>query len=86
MNNGICILPFNFPIVSNGGNDIWIFQNKNKKTVKFWISRGFFDSPQSYFIYTDDPDTINSINRLIKKYPENNYKIKEHWYRILEML
>ena len=90
LNNGICKLPFNFPIVSNGGNDIWLFQNNNNnnnnnKTIKFWISRGFFDSPQSYFIYTNDPETINSINRLITKYPENNYKIKENWYRVLEM-
>lgn len=82
MNNGISALPFYFPIVSNGGNEILIFDNK--KTIKFWISRGFFDTPQLYFIFTENSDTIESINELIKKHPENNWKIKENWYRVLE--
>ncbi len=48
MNNGICKLPFSFPIISNGGNDIWIYENEKTKAIKFWISRGFFESPQTY--------------------------------------
>lgn len=84
LNNGIYKIPFEFPVLSNGGNEIWVFENGNKKTIKFWISRGFFDSPQSYFIYTENADEIKSINELIKKYPENNWKIEENWYRVLE--
>lgn len=30
LNNGICRLSFDFPIISNGGNDIWIYQNKTE--------------------------------------------------------
>ncbi|WP_125112946.1 hypothetical protein [Algoriella xinjiangensis] len=84
LNNGIYKIPFEFPVLSNGGNEVWVFEEKNKKTVKFWISRGFFDSPQSYFIYTENPADIKSIDELIKKHPENNWKIKENWYRVLE--
>ena len=86
MNNGICRLPYNFPIVSNGGNDIWIYKNKNDKTetIKFWISRGFFDSPQTYFIYTNDIETKKQYQKLIEKKPEYNWKLEENWYRIME--
>lgn len=86
MNNGICRLPFDFPIVSNGGNDIWIYENKtdNTKTIKFWISRGFFESPQTYFIYTNDIVTIKNYQELIKNKPEYNWQLGENWYRIME--
>lgn len=69
MNNGICRLSFDFPIVSNGGNDIWIYGDKSgkTKTVKFWISRGFFESPQIYFIYTNDNIMKENYNNLIKQ-------------------
>ncbi|WP_421944942.1 hypothetical protein [Pedobacter sp.] len=86
MNNGICKLPFDFPIISNGGNDIWIYQNKvkNTKTIKFWISRGFFESPQTYFIFTNDNGTKKQYEEQIKAKPEYNWKLEENWYRIME--
>ena len=84
MNNGICKLPFRFPMISNGGNDIWIFKNENIKTIKFWITRGFFESPQKYFIYTNDTEIKKIYQDLIKTKPEYNWQIEENWYRITE--
>ena len=86
MNNGICKLSFSFPIVSNGGNDIWISNNKNSKskTVKFWISRGFFEAPQTYFIYTTDIENEKHYQELINKMPENNWQIEKNWFRIMQ--
>jgi hypothetical protein len=86
MNNGICRLSFDFPIISNGGNDIWIYESEteNKGTVKFWISRGFFDSPQTYFIFTNDNEMEKMYEEQIKRKPRNNWKLEENWYRIME--
>jgi len=86
MNNVICKLSFAFPIISNGGNDIWIYKNKieNTKTIKFWISRGFFESPQTYFIFTNDNEIKKQYERQIKIKPESNWKLEENWYRIME--
>ena len=86
MNNDICKLSFDFPIISNGGNDIWIYENKTERTrtIKFWISRGFFDSPQTYFIFTNDNETKKQYQELIKIRPEYNWKLEENWYRIME--
>lgn len=86
MNNGICKLPFDFPIISNGGNDIWIYENKQKntKTIKFWISRGFFDSPQTYFIFTNSNEIKKQYKEQIKTKPQYNWKLEENWYRIME--
>ncbi|MDC8105404.1 MULTISPECIES: hypothetical protein [Chryseobacterium] len=85
-NNGIYKLSFDFPIISNGGNDIWIYQNKTEgtKTIKFWISRGFFESPQTYFIFTNDKETQKQYEELIKVKPEYNWKLEKNWYRIME--
>jgi hypothetical protein len=86
MTSGICKLPFDFPIISNGGNDILIIgnENDNTKTIKFWISRGFFDSPQKYFIYTNDNETKKQYRELIKSAPDCNWEVAENWYRIME--
>jgi len=82
-NGWVCELPFEFPIVSNGGNDIGIYRNKeqDKLTVTFWVFRNFFDSPSTQFIYTNDPNEIEQIEKKIKNNPEENWKIKENWYR-----
>jgi hypothetical protein len=86
MNNGICELPFDFPIISNGGNDIWIYESKTDKTktIKFWISRGFFNSPQTYFIFSNDSETKKYYQELIKTKPKYNWQLEENWYRIME--
>jgi hypothetical protein len=83
-NNWLCELPFEFPVVSNGGNDIGIFANKQTGaiTVKFWIFRNFFDSPSTYFVYTNDLNEIKKIEAKIKQHPNLNWKLKENWYRI----
>lgn len=82
-NNWVCELPFEFPVISNGGNDISIVRNKSngKVTVGFWVFRNFFDSPSTKFVYTNDPKKIKSIEQKVKERPENNWKIKEGWYR-----
>ena len=83
-NNVVCELPFEFPVVSNGGNDICISKNKTnqKYTVKFWVFRNFFDSPSTYLIYTEDDQNIKYYNEKIKNDPERNWKIDNNWYRI----
>lgn len=82
-NGWVCELPFEFPVVSNGGNDIGIYQNKDSSTitVQFWIFRNFFESPSTYLIYTDNPKEIERIENKIKTHPDTNRKIKNNWYR-----
>lgn len=86
LHNGICRLPFTFPIVSNGGNDIWIAENKTKstKTIKFWISRNFFDAPQDYFVFTNDNETLQYYRKLIKVRPQHNRQLDNNWFRVTE--
>ena len=83
-NGWICELPYEFPVISNGGNDIGIFKNKNDSslTVQFWILRNFFDSPSTYFIYTEDKDDIERIEKKISKRPSDNWKVRDNWYRV----
>ena len=83
-NGWVCELPYEFPVVSNGGNDIGIFKNKTDSTltVQFWIFRNFFDSPSTYFIYTEDKDDIERIEKKISNRPRDNWKIKDNWYRV----
>ncbi len=82
-NNWVCELPFEFPVVSNGGNDIGISRNKETgaMTVKFWIFRNFFDSPSTYFVYTDDANEIKELEAKIQQHPNLNWKLRENWYR-----
>ncbi|MGB0948929.1 MAG: hypothetical protein ACPGU0_02335 [Marinirhabdus sp.] len=84
--NGIFKLPFEFPIVSNGGNDVRVFKNKenNSVTVQFWIFRNFFDSPSTLFVYSDDRERIAALEQKIKENPKNNWKLDENWYRIYD--
>ena len=86
INNDIYELSFELPIISNGGNDIWIYQNKTdkKKTIKFWISRGYFESPQTYFIFTNDNKIRKQLEDKITENPETNWKLEQNWYRIME--
>jgi len=83
-NGWVCELPFEFPIVSNGGNDIGIFKNQTDSslTIKFWVFRNFFDNPSTYFIYTDDNQNLERLEKKINQLPKQNWKIRENWYRI----
>ena len=83
-NQQLCSLNNNYKNVSNGGNEILISSYKGKKTIKFWISRGFFDAPQSYFIYTNSNEDQKFYENLIKKDQNYNWKIEPNWYRIVE--
>lgn len=82
-NKWVCELPFEFPVVSNGGNDIGISRNEknNGTTVTFWVFRNFFDSPSTHFVYTNDPEEITRLNKKVAERPADNWKIKENWYR-----
>ncbi len=82
-NGWVCELPFEFPVISNGGNDIGISRNEenNGTTVTFWVFRNFFDSPSTHFVYTDDPEEIKRLERKVTERPNENWKIKKNWYR-----
>jgi hypothetical protein len=86
MNNGICKLPFNFPIISKGGNDIMIYENKeeSKKTIKFYIREGFIDAPHTCFVFTNDNEVKKQYEEKIKTEPEYSWKLEENWYRVME--
>jgi hypothetical protein len=82
-NNGVCKLPYEFPVVSNGGNDIIIGRkmDSEKLTVTFWVFRNFFEAPSTCFVYTTDEMKIDEFEKLISRDPDNNWKIEENWYR-----
>jgi hypothetical protein len=82
-NGWVCELPFEFPVISNGGNDIGIDRNAENKTltVTFWVYRNFFSAPSTCFIYTNDNKQKKELEELIIKDPNNNWKIEDNWYR-----
>jgi hypothetical protein len=82
-NGVVCELPYEFPVISNGGNDIMISKNNstNEVTVKFFIFRNFFSAPSTYYIFTNRPEDIEFFNELINTNPDENWKIEENWYR-----
>ncbi|HVX25150.1 MAG TPA: hypothetical protein VHB70_02315 [Parafilimonas sp.] len=84
-NRGVAKLPFSFPILSNGGNEIEIFQNKQTKTftVTFWVYRNYFWRPSTCFIYTNDKEEVKELEEQIRDDPKNNWKIQDNWYRTL---
>jgi hypothetical protein len=85
-NKALCKLPFNFPVLSNSGNEIYIFRNNLDKsiTVKFWIARGFFEAPQTYFTFSDDIKELKALDQFITTDPNHNWKINRNWYRTSE--
>jgi hypothetical protein len=79
-----CELPFEFPIVSVGGNDISIDRYEdNTVTVGFYIERWFFEWPYSEFVYSNNESSIIYLEKLVNEDTKNSWKIKENWYRIL---
>jgi hypothetical protein len=85
-NRWVCELPYEFPVISNGGNDIGISKNDstNEVTVTFWVFRNFFSAPSTHFVYTNRTEDINYYDELIERNPDENWKIKENWYRTFE--
>jgi len=76
-------LPFRFPIVSDGGNEIKIERNDSTQaiTVWFFIHWGLLDSPSSFFMYTNDDKRIKYFDSIVER-SKSSWKIKENWYRI----
>ena len=85
-NGWVCELPYEFPVISNGGNDIGISKNDstNEVTVTFWVFRNFFSAPSTHFVYTNRPEDIQYDNDLIERSPNENWKIEDNWYRTFE--
>lgn len=84
-NDFMCELPYEFPIVSNGGNDIAIYYNdKNEFTIIFFVFRNFFEAPSTKIVYSENPENINYYEEKIKRNPYDNWKIKNNWYRIYD--
>jgi hypothetical protein len=83
-NNELCQLPFEFPIVSTDGNDIFIIRDSldGSLTVKFFILRAMYDDLSDFFVYTDNKKEIERMERLCKNVPKRNWKLKDNWYRI----
>jgi hypothetical protein len=68
---------FNFPPISNGGNEILIDKRKNGKlTIEFYIDRGFIDH-YSAFVYTND-------SAYEKELKSSTYarQLDKNWYKI----
>ncbi len=84
-NNWICELPYEFPIVSHGGNDIGISKSEDNETmtITFFVFRNFFSAPSTKLIYTTRTDDIKYYEEKIAYNPTDNWKIENHWYRIL---
>lgn len=80
---GLYKLPYFLPVVSNGGNKIHIERNNQAITVEFWVQRYFALEESTSLIYTNDYSKIFYYENLIKKFPEDNWKIRENWYRIV---
>ncbi|UJP64741.1 hypothetical protein IPZ59_18410 [Mongoliitalea daihaiensis] len=84
-NNGIAKLSnWNFPPISNGGNEILIYQSSEGFfTVKFFINRGFLDH-YSAFVYSEDQDEIKEIEERISYSNglHKNKKIDKNWFRV----
>lgn len=84
--NGIIKLDrWNFPPISNGGNEISLsYNDKNEITVLFFINRGFLDH-YSAFVYSNNPLELKHLNEHInfKKSDKSlNYKIDNNWFRV----
>ncbi|UCS91952.1 hypothetical protein KZP23_14605 [Echinicola marina] len=84
-NNGIAKLSnWNFPPISNGGNEITIYKTESSKvTVEFYINRGFLDH-YSAFVYTNDTEKIKELEEHMsyQKGLQLNKKLDENWYRV----
>lgn len=81
--SAVCELPFEFPILSNGGNDIVIYRNQtnNSVTVTFFVFRNFFEAPSTHIVYSNDIGQIAQLEQMVSHNPEQNWKIKDNWYR-----
>jgi hypothetical protein len=79
----ICQLPYEFPVVSNAGNEIGIARDSDNEavTVTFWVFRNDFGIATTCFVYTNDQEQMARFDKLIARDPENNWKIESNWYR-----
>lgn len=83
-NNIICTLDdWDFPPISNGGNEIVIYKIEDMVTVEFFIDRGSLDH-YSAFVYTNNPEKIKEIEKHIDFQTRShiNKKLDKNWYRV----
>jgi len=82
-NSWTCRLPYEFPVVSNTGNDIGIHRNLKDSTVTvtFFVYRNFFEAPSTHIIYSNDSLEIQKLERQVLHDNEHNWKIRDNWYR-----
>lgn len=84
-NDFMCELPYEFPVVSNGGNDIAIYHSdENEYTIVFFVFRNFFEAPSTKIIYSENLDNIKYFEEKIKRNPGDNWKIRDNWYRVYD--
>ena len=81
--SGVSKLPFQFPVLSNGGNEVEVYKNKrtNTVTINFWVYRNFFSAPSTSFVYTNDNEEIKELEDQVSHDPIHNWKIQDNWYR-----
>lgn len=76
-------VPFEYPVVSNGGNKIVVRKDIEKKyTIEFFISKFSFFSPDSKYIYTESKNYSKIFEEKVKTDPTQNKKLEKNWYRI----
>ena len=85
-NGWTCQLPYDFPVISNGGNDIGIVRNQqnNTVTVTFFVFRNYMEAPSTELIYTDDKEEMATLNNLALNAPKDNWKLENNWYRTVD--
>ena len=83
-NYGMYELPYKFPVISYGGNDIIVYRNSdNTITVAFYVFYTMFNAPITYFVYTNSSMVKSQIEKnLINSREYGNWKIKDDWYRL----
>ena len=76
-------LHFDFPVISNGGNELIVQKEDNTPiAITFFISRNFFDVPSSFYTYTKNKQKKEYLEKYIREDPDHNWKVEENWYRI----
>ncbi|MGE9313289.1 hypothetical protein ACLOAU_16690 [Niabella sp. CJ426] len=84
--SSLCKLSFALPPVSDGGNEIEIYRNKNNNalTVAFWTFRGMPEGGSRSFVYSEDVTEISQMDQRVAQHPGKNRKIREGWYQLTD--
>lgn len=84
--NGKLKLPFTFPMLSTGGNEVWIRRDDatDALSIYFPVTRNFYGIPIVMRVYTEDPKIAMEYQKRIIEDPEKNKKLANGWYHIRE--